>query len=115
MSMVDVYIKATDEADAIAKCPASFRATMRDTSDIQNDSATVDIWVERKPGEHQLVIIGPMLITPAAQTDISTVGTPEVLDTGFHMNVRCTQAVADQIDASIKISAPSTPKFTWSE
>lgn len=112
MSMdVDVYIKATDEADAIAKCPASFRATVPDPADMEN--STIDIWAESKPGEHVLVCIGPVMVTPPVLDSEGAVVTLAVMDTGFHMNVRCTQAIADAIDPSIKISAPATPKYIW--
>ena len=116
MNMVMVYLKAVDEATIIANVSADFRATIPDPADPEN--STIEIWAN-KPGHHYIYCIGPIKTQEATYSGFDENGypiedTPAVFDNNFHANVFCTQDIADQIDASIKITAPNTPCHCWS-
>ena len=99
--MIDLYIRAANAGALASACPF-LRAETEDGDGVW--LTTGDGWA--------LDVIGKLLITPAEVDEDGHVTAAPVYATGFHVNLRCTEAIAAEVPEHMIIT-PTTPRRVW--
>ncbi|WP_173931398.1 hypothetical protein [Chelativorans sp. Marseille-P2723] len=99
--MIDIYLRAGNAGALVSACPF-----LRG-----EDERGKRFWITAGDG-FVLDVIGPVVITPGEHDDEGDEITPPVIDGRFHVNLRCTPAVAAQVPDHFKVE-PTTPYRRW--
>lgn len=57
-------------------------------------------------------IIGPIILEEARFTRLGVQTFAPVVDTGFHINLRCSDELAEQVPETVRVH-PATPRRLW--
>lgn len=98
--MIDLYLRTDTEA-AMAEAIPFAR-----TSDEFGDR-----WIEATT-DFALAVVGPVVIDPGTYDEEGAEITPPVIDNRFHVNLRCTEAIAAMVPAGIVVT-PENPSVVW--
>ena len=96
--MIDLHLRASDENELIERL--SFARGM--------DMGDNEIWITDTK-DYSIVLIGPLIIEEGDDEN------SPVIDERFHLNIRCTQQLADWIIQTNEylIITPENPRYTW--
>lgn len=93
--MIDLYLRADTEVEMIEALPFA-----------RGDEG----WLSAGAG-FALDVIGPVVITPAV-FEGDEIATPAVLDNRFHVNLRCSPDIAEQVPMELRVT-PEVPYRVW--
>lgn len=103
MSYTDYYLRAADEVAMKAALPWALWG-----DDADGEFAQAEDW-RTQTREYSVDPIGPVVTADAVMAeDGETVVTPAVVDTAFHLNLRCAAGFEPDIPAEL-IVTPTTP------
>lgn len=98
--MIDLYLRAATEAAMAAAIPFAR------TSDEFGER-----WIEADT-DFALCVVGPVVVGPGMYDDNGQEILPPDVDTRFHVNLRCTEAIAALVPNAV-IVTPENPSMVW--
>lgn len=93
---MDLYLRAGNAGALAVACPF-----LRHEGD----------WVSSGDG-FVVDVIGPLELEPPRYTKFGVQTHAAVVDTGFHVNLRCSEAVAELVPDTVRVY-PLTPRRAW--